>query len=321
MRKRYISLLAAPVVAATILLITLQDEGPSPRPETLPSPHLPTERSEDSNYARSQPEQLAIQHAEDKAKSSLKSQFSSSSDLRAFVDDVLPRAERGDPESQYFVFKALNECQLFALVRSRSSKDEWLTAKSRASVERRQEIARSYDRCEPFIGLSETALISYYGDDHDSAMREWLRLAAEGGYGVAQASQAAEEITLPGADAATRARTLEMLSAAALTKEPDALTVISMLFAGADATEQVSWLLVACGNGLDCGPGSAVIEQLCALPRSCTRDESVEQIALANLGEWGFSQAIKRADEISAALGKRNSASLQLDKLLAIFPE
>lgn len=323
MRKRYISisLLAVPIVAGIILLITLEDDGLSPRPETLPSPHPAIERSEDSIHAKSQTEQSAIPRVENYARSSLKSQFSSSSDLWAFVEEVLPRAERGDPESQYFVFKALGECYEFAWTRSRSGKDAWLTAHSNLSVELRQEVARSYDRCEPFTGLSETALISYYGDDHYSVMRKWLRLAAEGGYSVAQAWQAAEDITLPGTDAATRARSLEMLSAAALTKEPEALTVISMLFAGADTTEQVAWLLVACGNGQACGPGSTVIEQLCALPRSCTRDESTEEIILANLGEWGYAQARKRADEISAALGKRDSASLQLDKLLGIFSE
>ena len=321
MSHRYILLLAALLVAAVVSLIAFQTKKHAPHTEAIQSPSPPIESSTKSNHTDARPEQSAILLTAIGPTSALQTQFSSSFDLRAFVDDVLPKADRGDPESQYFAFKALGECWMFAWARSRTSKDAWLTAMSSTSVEEREKTARSFDRCEQFIGLSDSALIGYYGDDHYSKMRQWLKLSAEGGHGVAQASQAAEDITLPGADAATRTKALEMLSAAALTREPDALTTIAMLYAGADTTEQVAWLLVACSSGQDCGPGSAVREQLCALPRSCTRSESVAEIMLANLGDVGLAQAKERANVISDAIGKRATGSLGLEKILATIPE
>lgn len=321
MSQRYIVLLAVLLIAAVVSLIAFQNKRHSTRMESIQSINPPIEPSKKSSDTESPPKQSAIPPTEIRFASALHTQFSTSSDLRAFVDGVLPKADRGDPESQYFAFKALGECWTFAWARSRTSKDAWLTAMSNTSVEQREKTARSFDRCERFIGLSDSALIEYYGNDHYSKMRQWLKLSAEGGHGVAQASQAAEDITLPGAGAATRTKALEMLSAAALTREPEALTTISMLYAGADTTEQVAWLLVVCRSGQDCGHGSAVREQLCALPRSCTRSESAEEIMLANLGDLGLAQARERADVISAAIDKRVTDSLGLEKILATIPE
>lgn len=248
--------------------------------------------------------------------------FSNATDLREFVDQHLELARGTDADAQYFIYKALIECQMFARAYTTSgvqTKDEWLVALAHKSVERRNEISEAYDKCESFIGLGDEELAEYYGSNQREQIDEWLLRSAEGGHPVAQVIYAAQEIHSSTLD--SDARAIELLEDAAISQDPEALKYISWYFAGGEITEQAAWAIVACEKGYDCGPDSDITNQLCTLPRSCMRAETTHDVLKANLGEWGYSEANRRAQEIAKALDSGDVGILRLESVVSLISD
>jgi hypothetical protein len=192
-----------------------------------------------------------------------------------------------------------------------------MLAKNNLSVERKDEVSRSYDRCQEFVGAGANTLAAYYGDDHHSNMQEWLQMAADSGHPIAQSMVAAEFIR--STDKQEQDEGVLMLQKAAFSRDPEAIKYIADYFVGEDNDEFAAWTLVACDFGHECGPDSDLTKRLCYLPRSCARGESAADVLRANIGNYNFEQAENRASEIIAAVNRNDANNLKLHRLKEIF--
>lgn len=179
-------------------------------------------------------------------------------------------AEAGNPKAQYSLAKLLVSCRHML----QQYPDEAALAEfiRRAGGQRNRELVEGVER----EASACWDLRDAYGE-RDRTPQEWMKLAAEGGYGPALAAMAgafAWEAPLPEAGAAEaemeRRRIQRSLVAAAVkTLDPDALFAVSGLFAKHGPLtrgrpgESLAWVYAACHFGLECGPDNWYLQWMC----------------------------------------------------------
>ena len=212
-------------------------------------------------------------------------QLRAASDYLDYVHSLLGAARAGDHAAQFYIFRAFEKCDAefrlyFGTRLTRVPLDDALKwAANKGWPFDPEEVRRVHGRC---FGLLDSG-VKEFGDRN-----EWLRLASDGGYPLAQVffvRHQAMDARKAGADdpAAREARRLT-LAEALRSRDPEVIFEIgSSLFvtlASNDerAWDETEWVLAACFRGLDCSPQSEVARRLCLFDRACQPYESVVDI-------------------------------------------
>jgi hypothetical protein len=240
--------------------------------------------------------------------------FAESHDYWIFAQHVLPAAQAGDADAQFFLSKALQFCtqvndNYFQLNGKPLTLDEGL--QYAASLKLSMELVQSmYDRCKAFREHDATAL---------GTASDWLEKATEAGQPAAQATTAAEMLqqqlmrnfsragAAPTADSTAPligngADPTELIRAAVQSRDPEALLNIgwaqALLNPGKEAnTEYLAWTLVACERGLDCSANSDWVRTHCSY---CDASSPVNLVRSKAGNAWPSVQ--QRAQELGAKL-------------------
>jgi hypothetical protein len=208
----------------------------------------------------------------------------------AEVDSLLPlyrelvaRANKGDGTAAYYLYKIHETC---AYPRNPGNPspaaldvdpDDWRTR------QHLQKLQRADEACPP--ELQEILATQ----DASS----WVKMAADLGYPVAQAMLASRLLhDARGQESTEQAR--QFMRAAARSRDPDALFEIARNIPALGALpgettvgrRADAWVLLACWNGLDCGPGSALVRSFVCNPRDPGRCEPTA----------GFEDTLQTAD-------------------------
>jgi len=211
-------------------------------------------------------------------------QLRSAPDLLEYVRSLLGVANAGDHAAQFYIFRAFEYCRdLYTLhfyrQGNRYSLDEAL---SKAAAEGwpsdLEVIRRSYDKCHALVdaNVAEVGL-----------RQKWLRLAAEGGFPLAQVSMAREvqrKSSRDHPDAEFSAQLRAMLAGPLKSRDPEVVWEIGGFeFAEYDEDgeydrESMAWNIAACQRGFDCSPQSEAVRWLCMYDRACQPYESVIDI-------------------------------------------
>jgi len=134
-----------------------------------------------------------------------------------------------------------------------------------------------YDRCH--------SLMESEGKDFGER-GEWLRLASDGGYPLAQVMAAKQQQikgVSAGDDAAKDKESRRLASMAIRTRDPQVIWEIadSQLRSGAQGEadgDELAWFLAACQRGFDCSPQSDSVSAFCRYDPSCQPYESVADL-------------------------------------------
>lgn len=226
-------------------------------------------------------------------------QFYSVDDFHAFVNENLEAAVNGDAEAQYFISEALRECKGWS--KHPDFKDDDTFEQSMyedknylTSNNQRQGMRSHYKLCKGFVGEDIPEL---YGDSID-----WLRKSKKSKYAAAVvefANLSLLDLEYPGSFLNTNDKTkqkhgLSIEESTALRKEfldsslkildlkePEALLNMSnSLIQFPDYNYEisaVSWVLLACKNGLPCDINSRFLKNIC-MWEDCQDSATVEQI-------------------------------------------
>jgi hypothetical protein len=216
-------------------------------------------------------------------------------DYLEYVRSLVGAARVGDHAAQFYIFRAFDKCnhEYHLYFGSRSiqvSLDDALRwAANKGWPFDPEEVRQVHKRC---FGLLDTG-VKELGDRH-----EWLRLASEGGYPLAQVlfavHQASEARKAGTDDAAGREARRLKLAEALRSRDPEVIfeigTALYITEAIKDETEgeesereesrwdETEWVLAACFRGLACSPRSEIARRLCLFDRACQPFESVVDI-------------------------------------------
>ena len=202
------------------------------------------------------------------ADESIAQRFAAAGSLLPLYRELVGRAINGHAEAAYYVYRIHELCAYPTLKNSQKPAatdpegDDWHTQG------RLQKLRRAEEACPPEL-LEILAT-------QDAA--SWLERAADLGYPLAQAMIASRLLNRKlDPEGTVQARVL--LRAAARSREADALLVIarSIPALGPLPGEKSvghridAWVLLACWNGLDCGPTSALVRSFVCNPREVRR--------------------------------------------------
>lgn len=213
--------------------------------------------------------------------------FSAAPDLFAFVSDLKPAVEAGDPEALWFTYRALEYCFAYALNPAGYTKDTE-TAATQFEPGLRDHFLRARTqvsgRCRGYstrkISLSQTYAV--------------LLTAAQEGSLAAKATAIAYANALPKAQRLPDSdlQIAQLVANIRRAKDPEAYLALSLLtgavaqgrqnafgpVSGSDIAAQ-SWALAACRIGMDCSATSPVMTQYCANAMVCGY-QNLNQLAL-----------------------------------------
>ena len=217
------------------------------------------------------------------AQQSIAQRFATVGSLLPLYRELVGRAINGDAEAAYYVYRILELCTYPTHKNSQTPAttdpegDDWHTQG------RLQKLRRAEGACPPeLLELLAT---------QDAA--SWLERAADLGYPLAEAMIASRLLNRKlDPEDAVQARVL--LRAAARSRDADALLVIarSIPALGPLPGEKSvghridAWVLLACWNGLDCGPTSALVRSFVCNPREIKRCDPTA----------GFEDTLQRKD-------------------------
>jgi hypothetical protein len=209
-------------------------------------------------------------------------QLRAASDYLEFARSLLPAARAGDHAAQFNIFRALDYCAIdyrFYVDRGATHRTlddalKWAASHWPYDYER---VRLVYDRCH--------TLMESQGKDLGER-GEWLRLASDGGYPLAQV-MAAKRQQLKGVgtgdDAAKNKESRRLASMAIRTRDPQVIWEIadSQLTSGAQGeadSDELAWFLAACQRGFDCSPQSDSVSAFCRYDPNCQPYESVADL-------------------------------------------
>ena len=233
------------------------------------------------------------------------------SDYLEFIRSLNEAAGNGDHAAQFHVFRAFDYCDdgYRGYFWSRHGQLTLDAALKRAATRfpfDTEEVRRVHARCHKLMQLDAREL---------GERLEWLRLAAEGGYPLAQVVAAQRQwqaMTPSENDNAERVEERRRLVAKAIrSREPEVIWEIGntpLDFERRDDDEMgevaeyevdhQAWWLAACARGLDCSPRSEIVSRLCRFDPGCQPYESVADI-LRRGNEAEFPEIEARARWIS----------------------
>jgi hypothetical protein len=259
------------------------------------------------------------------ARGNVRARLAAASDYWVLAHDLLPEAQSGDADAQFYLSRVLSRCddgvRMYLQRRGQNLAPDQViqwAASRHLSIDLAQLM---FDRCEPFTR-------------HDAAElgteAEWLARATAAGQPVAQAETAlrilvqrslhdyAETNGLPPVE--LRQPVLretdpgELVRSAVRSGDPEALILIGE-FAGAMTAAdpeapladlvvvRLSWMLLACQRGLDCSPGADWIRVACYLdntPNCGSIADSSDFVRHLAGDDWPTVQ--ERTQQLGAAL-------------------
>jgi TPR repeat protein len=232
---------------------------------------------------------------------SLARRFADAGNLLPIYRELVARAHKGDGEAAYYLFRIHETCGYPRNQRhqeppgANSDPDDWRTK------EHLRKLQRAETACPPelqqMLALQDAA--------------SWLRLAADLGYPLAQA-MIASQLLHGHIDQQDREQAREFMRTAARSRDPDALLQIArnVPALGALPGEKSvgrradAWVLLACWNGLDCGPGSALVRSVVCNPREARRCEPTAgfEDTLQKANPARYAAAATLADQLMQAM-------------------
>jgi hypothetical protein len=254
-----------------------------------------------------------------KTLSAIAGEFEKAKDLKALYDRLLNAAT---PEAKYYAAKAIQECieqrrnPVEALRRDFEQKvaptDTTYNLRS-AALDRISE-----DRC---AGFSSTFL-------NEANYRQMVAQAAEQGDIRARIAQLQAGLPqrLAAGESGGRSATLTneellLLRDAALSEDPDVYRRLAnwwLLWQRTDgvragpnqetvngAAWSAAWSLLACENGLDCGPGNRYLNMQCASQGFCGASDLTAYLQQFGLSPYQYQQAINYRETIRSAIEQR----------------
>ncbi len=256
--------------------------------------------------------------------SDYKSAFHASRDYWALAQGLLPAARAGDPDAQFYLYRALDYCETnvrFYFVRPGHvrSLDEALSWAAERSLPR-DEVSSVYERCNKFMNRDASAF---------GTSAEWLARATNLGQPDAQSTTAEKAlvqeqmnnfskaggvlpVTKPISPNAT-AR--QLLSYALQSGDPYAMWVIGEVQgmlnpSGTDTNaERLAWWLAACQKGYDCSTTADWVVAACKSSIGCTAGNNGEDVIQYMAGnKWAAVQ--QRAEVISNKLNSGDYSAL-----------
>lgn len=232
-------------------------------------------------------------------------EFHATDDYHAFAESMAEAAEEGNASAQYYLYRALSQCQLAVNRFDGEYPDASDRARARPAGADPREVEMMDAQVERCRGFFENDLAEF---GHPQG---WLDEAAANGYGPAVMEQGARDFRHwqagretdfdPGAVVETlRQRNPETLAKAA-----------DLARSGtASPTDQAAWELLACKYGRDCSRNADWVQALC-LQEGCPPDyENAEQALSTALGPGGLDRARARMEAIEQALDQGDFDSL-----------
>jgi hypothetical protein len=232
--------------------------------------------------------------------------FRAATDYLAFARDLLPRARDGDREAQYHLFAAMDYCrrgyrEFFDRGQQRRSLEEALRLEGTSAALGR-EVREVHSRCHDLMSLPDSEL----GEGE-----QWLQRAARAGHPRAQVRLASRMISgsrmlSPAQAARSVSEARQFLRQSLESRDPEVIWSAATLpsleaeTGARDRTETMAWWQAACDQGLDCGPGSDHVKQLCREVPDCQPFESVNDILLRTAPNPA--EVTERAKQITASL-------------------
>jgi TPR repeat protein len=232
---------------------------------------------------------------------SIASRFAEADSLLPLYRELVARANKGEGEAAYYVYKIHEAC---AYPRNRNNQqpaaadpdpDDWRT----------QEHSRKSQRAEKACPPELQQILA----TQDAAM--WLKVAADLGYPLAQAMIAARLLD-GNRDREDTEQARQFMRTAARSRDPETLLEIARNIPALGALpgetsvgrRADAWVLLACWNGLDCGPTSALVRSFVCNPREARRCEPTAgfEDTLQKASPARYAAAAALADQLMQAM-------------------
>jgi hypothetical protein len=215
--------------------------------------------------------------------------------------ELVARANKGEGEAAYYVYKIHETC---AYPRNMNNQlpaaadldpDDWRT----------QEHSRKSQRAEKACPPELRQILA----TQDAAM--WLKMAADLGYPLARA-MIAGRLLGGNRDGGDTEQARQFMRTAARSRDPETLLEIARNVPALGALpgetsvgrRADAWVLLACWNGLDCGPTSALVRSFVCNPREAKRCEPTagfeDTLQKANPARYAAAAAL--ADQLMQAM-------------------
>lgn len=236
-----------------------------------------------------------------RAGESIGKRFTEADNLLPLYRDLVARANQGDGEAAYYLYRIHETC---AYPRNQVNRkpagaaqdpDDWRTQ------EHSRRLLRAEKACPPELqGILAT---------QDASV--WIRMAADFGYPLAQAMTASQLLGRD-RDQQDLEQARHLMRTAARSRDPDTLLEIARNIPalgpmpGEKSVGQRAdaWVLLACWNGLDCGPGSALVRRFVCNPREARRCEPTAgfEDTLQKASPARYAAAAALADQLMQAM-------------------
>ena len=198
-------------------------------------------------------------------------QLRAASDYLEFARSLLPAARAGDHAAQFYIFRALDYCtREYRAYFGRGPAWRTLDDAMRRATTRwpyDSELVRGiYTQCHTLV---ET------GSNEFGERDEWLRMASDGGYPLAQVTYAQNQwhaMSGPEDDATLEARR-RLVGKAIRSRDPAVVSAVADVILAPEGQgyewDYLAWRLAACQRGFDCSPQSDFVKWSCYGDTNC----------------------------------------------------
>jgi hypothetical protein len=246
-----------------------------------PARSSPSRKSEDSAVVG--PE-LTPAHSPDRASPAppedYAAQLLAASDYLEFGRSLLPAARSGDHAAQFYIFRALEYCTMEYRAYFgrgpvwRTLDDAMQLATTRWPYD--SELVRTvYSRCHTLVETGATE----FGE-----REEWLRMASDGGYPLAQVTHAQNQWRAKSGadDEATLAARRRLAGQALRSRDPAVVSAIADVILVPEGQgyewDFLAWRLAACQRGFDCSRQSDFVKWTCYADTNCQPYETATDL-------------------------------------------
>lgn len=278
--------------------------------------------SENSQLKKHSVEQVDdIQEVSDNESDKLTELFYNAKDLHSFVNANLTKAINGDHEVQYFIFKALRECEPWLSHPSFQSKEQFENYmnenKNYSSNPVQKKLLReTYSACSGFVGEDIQKL-------YKKNSEEWLKESFEGGYSAARTEVTISELvnqslpvefqaesSLP--KALSNQELINQTLSSVNLSEPESLFVISnspIDFGVENEVSSAAWMLLSCRSGFPCENNR--VTQFFCLSTACDEGADLGELLRNSLSpqQYQTSQRLSKKFEEAITNGDWNKLS------------
>jgi hypothetical protein len=207
-----------------------------------------------------------------------KKRFADAHDYLSFARDILPAAKAGNPDAQYYLWKAMEYCAdanraYFERRGQPVGLDQAL--QNAARLPQHSDVQLAYDRCQEFFNEDTSAF---------GTAADWLASATRAGQPLAESATASKLVAQGLLDnfakagavptsipepAKLKADPQELLYEAVQSKEPEVLFSVGQLYPPMNPNDpdsnvvRYAWILLACERGLDCTANADWVKDGC----------------------------------------------------------